>query len=72
MKNDAPKKFNNYIRYSGLAFQMAATILICVLIGRAIDERRGSEKQVFTAIFSVLGVMASIWNIIRSVKKSDE
>ena len=64
--------FNNYVRYTGVAFQMAATIALFVLVGQAIDEGRGGESQVFTAVLSVFGVFVAIWNLIRSVKKSDE
>lgn len=62
------KPLNTYIRYSGYVFQMAATILILVLIGKYIDNRMGNEKLIVTAILSVIGVGLSIFNLIRSVR----
>lgn len=62
-------KNNNYIKYSQLAFQMAAAILIGVFIGRAIDDYRGGQSKLFTAILSIFGVFAAIYNLIKSIRK---
>ena len=52
--NNNPKKpLNSYIKYSAYVFQMAATILICVLLGKYIDGKMGNEKLIVTAILSV-------------------
>ncbi len=59
---------NSYIRYSGYVFQMAATILAFVLIGKYIDGRMGNQKLVVTAILSVFGVAVSLFNLYRSVR----
>jgi len=62
------KSLNNYIRFSGYVFQMAATILIFVLVGKYIDGKMGNEKLIVTAILSVVGVGLSLFNLIRSVR----
>lgn len=69
MNKKPDKGFTNYVRYSGLAFQMAATILICVFLGLYIDDKRGGHDKLFTALLSVFGVLASLYNLIRSVRK---
>ncbi|MBF6609443.1 MAG: AtpZ/AtpI family protein [Flavobacterium sp.] len=62
------KPLNNYIKFSGYVFQMAATIVVFVLVGKYIDNRMGHEKLVVTAILSVIGVLLSLYNLYRSVK----
>lgn len=72
MKNK-PEKFdkkplNNYIKFSGYVFQMAATILVFVLLGKYIDNQMGHEKLLVTAVLSVVGVALSLFNLFRSVR----
>ncbi len=62
------KPLNSYIKFSAYVFQMAATILVFVLLGKYIDNKLGNEKLIVTAILSVIGVGLSIFNLIRSVR----
>jgi hypothetical protein len=68
---DQPKKqeLNRYAVYSGMGFQMIVIIGIFMYIGYKIDESRHSEKLLFTAIMGMLGVCASLYLTIRSLKK---
>lgn len=72
MKIDPDKygNFNSTIRdvapYMGLGVQLAATIVIMVFIGDWIDGKLG-YNYIFTIIFSVFGITAGIYNLIRSV-----
>jgi F0F1-type ATP synthase assembly protein I len=68
MTGKSPKN-NSYLKYSQLAFQMAAAILISVFIGKALDDYRGGKSKLFTAIFSLFGVFAALYNLIRSIRK---
>ncbi|MGB1183536.1 MAG: AtpZ/AtpI family protein [Schleiferiaceae bacterium] len=52
------KQPNPFIRYSGLAFQMAAPIILGVLIGRYLD---GEDALLYTIIFSLLGVFSGLY-----------
>lgn len=74
MSNQNPKKkpFEAYIKYSGLAFQMAATIVVFVFIGKFADQYFDNEKPVLIAVSSLIGVFLSIYNLVREVKKSNE
>ena len=71
MNKKTPKNesSNKYAYYSGLGFQMAATIGIATYIGHRIDESNGAEKPIWTAILALLGVGASIYLVIRSVTR---
>lgn len=60
---------NNYVKYSAAAFQMIAIIGIFTFIGYKIDEKQESETLIFTAFFSLSGVILSIYSIIRSLNK---
>lgn len=62
------KSLNNYIRYSGIGFQMIAIIGICTFIGYEIDDYRHSTQLVFSALFGFLGVCASLYIVIKSLK----
>jgi len=67
-KNSGLKSF---ARYSGIAFQMIAIILIMTYVGVKLDERRGAETPFFTAILALLGVIAAIYTVIKDFIKKD-
>lgn len=62
---DTPLK--TYTRYSGIAVQMIAIILVSVWGGRKLDELAGTDLPVFTAILSLLGVVAAIYTSIKDL-----
>jgi F0F1-type ATP synthase assembly protein I len=59
-KNPENKALQDFGRYSGMAFQMIAIILIMTWIGIKLDKVF-DLKQVFTIIFSLLGVFGGIY-----------
>ena len=69
---DPEKKENRlskYANYSGLGFQMIAIIGVFTYIGYKIDQNRESQKPIFTAVLSLIGVCVSLYSVIRSIKK---
>lgn len=44
-------KINPYMRYSGLAFQLAGVILISFWLGKKADAYFGFEKPILTLVF---------------------
>lgn len=70
-KRQPPKreKLNNYARYSGIAIQMLVIILAGVYGGKKLDEWLNTKKPVFTAIFSLLAVVISIYMVIKDISK---
>lgn len=69
-EQDGKKALNSYAYYSGLGFQMIAVIGVFTFIGYKIDENRSSGSPLYTAFFSLAGVFASLYLVIRSVKKN--
>lgn len=67
-KDDTGKQANNLAKYTGIAFQMLATIGLFTFIGYKIDEHNNGSKQIFTAILGLIGVVISLIQVIRSLK----
>lgn len=51
----------SWARYSGMGFQMIAIILLFYWAGSKLDQRTASEKPVYTAVLTVLGVFAGLY-----------
>lgn len=60
---------SSLVRYSGVGFQMLATIGLFAFIGYKIDQHQQSKKPIFTAIFSLLGVILSLYQVIKQLNK---
>ncbi|PHR73172.1 MAG: hypothetical protein COA67_03120 [Lutibacter sp.] len=70
MKEQKPKKpLNKFARFSGMAFQMATTIIAGVLIGQYFDEKFPNENSIYTLIFSLTFIGASLYSIIKQAIK---
>lgn len=73
-----PKKpFRNYVVFSGIAVQMGITIAIFTFIGIWLDKKINNEYSIFTVVFSLLGVVGSLYLTIKQVigfskEKNDE
>lgn len=72
MKID-PDKYGNLNKtlseaapYMGLGLQLAATIVIMILIGDWLDSKF-QLKYVFTLIFAIIGISAGMYNLIRTI-----
>lgn len=50
----------------GLGLQLAATIVIMILVGDWIDKKL-ELKYIFTIIFSILGISAGMYNLIKTI-----
>jgi F0F1-type ATP synthase assembly protein I len=64
------ESLNSYVKYSGIAFQMIAIILIGVFGGMKIDKWLKTEKPVFTALLSVLAVILAIYYSIKDLLRN--
>lgn len=73
--NDRPPKkqgYSGYVHYTGLGFQMIATIGLFAFIGYKIDNSKGGEAGLYTAMLSLLGVCVSLVGTIRAVMKRNK
>ena len=63
------KPINEYVKYSGLAFQMAALILLGYWLGSKIDKWLELSIPVFTIILILLFLSVSFYSLIKSLPK---
>ena len=67
-KRDSDNR-NGILRFSGMAFTMAASIGVFVWLGRVWDERANHEVPFGTIIGGLLGTVFAIWLVIRELSK---
>ncbi len=73
MSSENPKKpLNKYIRFSGIAFQLGATIYLAAYLGKWLDAKYLTSKKWFTMGLILVAMIVSIWNIARQLKEIDE
>lgn len=74
-KNQPPKKkkpLNQWISLTSIAFQMGATILLMAWFGKKIDSNFRFEKPWWTIFFVLLGVVVSVYSVIKQLKKLNQ
>lgn len=59
------KNVNNYLKYSGMAFQMVGTMLIGILVGKWLDRKLETPQPYFTALFALVFTGAAIYLVLR-------
>jgi hypothetical protein len=60
------------MKYAGMGFQMLAIIGILTWAGVKLDHRAGNEKQIYTAILSLLGVIIGIYTVLKDFIHKDD
>jgi F0F1-type ATP synthase assembly protein I len=66
---DSKKKpLNNYLKYSAMSFQMAATVLILTLAGIKLDSYFHT-KPVLAILFSLLSIVAALYLALKDFIK---
>jgi F0F1-type ATP synthase assembly protein I len=68
-KSPENKGINDFARYSGIAFQMVAIILLTTWGGIKLDDLTGTKTPVFTIVLSLLGVFAAIYTAVKDFIK---
>ncbi|QNH64219.1 AtpZ/AtpI family protein [Hymenobacter sediminicola] len=61
-----PPRGGNFARFTGLGFQMLATIGVCTWLGIWLDGRFGSSPW-GTVVLTLLGVFTAMYFVIREV-----
>lgn len=65
------KNTTNFIKYSGMGFQMLATIGLFAFAGYKIDGYRNSDKLIFTAVLGLVGVIISLYQVVRQLNSKE-
>lgn len=60
---------SSFVKYSSIGFQMLATIGLFTFIGHKLDKHQQNNKPILTAIFSLLGVVISLYQVIKQLNK---
>ena len=69
-KKSRPTNSNNALKYSGMAFQMLASILLGFWVGMKLDEFLGLKKvPIFTLVLGLHGVVLRIYISIKDFIK---
>jgi len=67
-KEDSKKKqFTGVLKYSGLAFQMIAIILLVLYGGMKLDEYLEKEFPLFTFLGAISGVVLSLYFVLKDL-----
>lgn len=61
--------YNNYLRYTGLGFQLLITIGVCGWLGYLADEYLGNKYPVIMLLLGFLGFAGSLYQIYRSINR---
>lgn len=74
MSQQKPRKENknnlrNIAMLSGIAFEMGAIIFLAAKGGIWLDEHYQTEKRIFTAIATLIGVAIAIWVVLQQLKR---
>lgn len=70
-KKSSPQEkpaLKSYIKYSALGFQMIGIIGVFAYVGLKIDESQNHKTQIFTGILSLLGVIVSLYLVLRELR----
>jgi F0F1-type ATP synthase assembly protein I len=70
--DDKKKDVNNFAKYSSISFQMLATIGLFAFIGYKLDEYQHTKAPIFTAIFSLIGVIISLYQVVKQLNKKED
>ena len=68
MTNHKKKPLNQFLKFSNIAIQMGIIIGLSAYGGQKIDQRYNFDN-LFSLVFSLIGVFCSLYIVIRGVKR---
>lgn len=68
-KNGKKKQPNAFLKYSGMATQMAIIIVVFALGGKKLDQHFETEVAYFTGGLTILGVVIAMYSMIKDLLK---
>ncbi len=64
--NDLNQSLKEVGPYLGIGVQLAATIILMVIIGQWLDQKF-EKDYLFTIVFAILGVASGMYNLLRTL-----
>lgn len=71
-KNEKKSQLKNWAIFTGIAFEMGGTIFVCAWLGQKMDERYPSNNNWFTLGFVLFGLLASVFLVLKQLKKFND
>jgi F0F1-type ATP synthase assembly protein I len=68
-ENRRQSSLNALARYSGMGFQIAAAIILCLFLGKWLDGKFPMSFPVFTTSLTLLGVFLGVYLVFREILK---
>ncbi len=68
--SDKKKPINAYLKYSGLAFQLLASMGVFGWLGYKLDQHLSFKFPVFMLIFGLLAFASMMYQVYRSLNQS--
>jgi len=68
-KKKEKSQLRQAVELSGIAIQMGVIIYLAAQAGIWLDAHYQNEKQVLTAVCTILGVGISLWVVLRQLKR---
>jgi len=66
-KKNAAAKGRDYMKYSGMVFQMGIIILIGTWGGKKLDERLQTSKPYFTVGLALLSIVVALYVVLKDL-----
>ncbi len=63
------KAAKNYMKYSGMAFQMVAYIIVGILLGKQLDKYFETERPYLTALCAILFLTAYFIKLVSDLSR---
>ena len=67
ISESSKKRANQYVKYSGMAIQMAITIGIGTFIGKKLDAHYQLEKPYLTILCALVAVVAAMYLVLKDL-----
>ena len=61
---------NAYLKYSGMAFQIIAYLVVGIFLGRKLDQYFELEKPIFTAVLATLFLGAFFFKLFADLNQN--
>lgn len=67
--NKKLNQYNSYLKYSGLAVQLLATIAVCGWLGYKVDQWLGLKYPIFMLCLGLTGFAGTIYQVYKSINR---